>query len=331
MKNNQFLYNLKGIGHFLYPRFLNKYIFSRKLEQINRLKDNQLQTLAKRINYYCSFDKTTVQNCSTPSRLELLSKGSRYFFDTYEYMKYFPKDLIYFLEFGDVNYHVDFPSLCKSRPISQNNGKNVLLKLDKLRHFKFFTPKIVKKLPYENKKDMLFFRGGCYQPHRQEFIKKYFHHPLCDLGHIGKIKPELMQWQKQKISLEEHLQYKFILSLEGNDVASNLKWIMSSNSIAVMPKPKFETWFMEATLKPNQHYIEIAPDYSDLEERLEYYLSNPQEAKDISRAANAYVEQFIDKKQEDLISFLVIRKYFYLTKQIEISKIEQEIFLLGDL
>ena len=39
--------------------------------------------------------------------------------------------------------------------------------------------------------------------------------------------------------------HKFILCIEGNDVASNLKWVMSSNSVAVMPKPKFESWFME--------------------------------------------------------------------------------------
>lgn len=331
LKNNQFLYNLKGIGHLLYPNFLGKYALSRKLKQITYLKESELKIIAKRVKYYCSFDKTTLQISANPSHFELLSKGSRYFFDTYEHMKYFSKDLVYLLEFGDVNYHLEFPSLCKSRPISQNNGKNVLLKLDKLRHFNFFDPQIAQKIPYEDKKNILFFRGGCYQPHRQDFIKKYFHHPLCDLGHVGKPKPELVKWQKQKIALEEHLQYKFILSLEGNEVASNLKWLMSSNSVTVMPKPKFETWFMEATLKPNQHYIEIDPDYGNLQERLEYYLSNPQEAKDISHNANIYVKQFFDKQQEDLISFLVIRKYFYLTGQIEISKLEEEIFCEGNL
>ena len=50
------------------------------------------------------------------------------------------------------------------------------------------------------------------------------------------------------MTINEQLHYKFILCSEGNDVASNLKWVMSSNSIAVMPKPKFETWFMEGIL-----------------------------------------------------------------------------------
>ena len=40
---------------------------------------------------------------------------------------------------------------------------------------------------------------------------------------------------------------------------------MSSNSVAVMPRPKYESWFMEGRLQPGVHYIEIKDDYSDLE------------------------------------------------------------------
>lgn len=75
------------------------------------------------------------------------------------------------------------------------------------------------------------------------------------------------------------MDYKFIMALEGNDVASNLKWVMSSNSIAVMPRPTCETWFMEGKLIPNYHYIEIKPDFTDLEERLKYYIEHPEEAQ----------------------------------------------------
>ena len=73
-------------------------------------------------------------------------------------------------------------------------------------------------------------------------------------------------WFRKKVSIDYHLKHKFILCIEGNDVASNLKWVMSSNSVAVMPKPKFESWFMEGKLIPDHHYIQIKEDYSDLEE-----------------------------------------------------------------
>ncbi|GIR91542.1 MAG: hypothetical protein CM15mP92_0060 [Halieaceae bacterium] len=79
---------------------------------------------------------------------------------------------------------------------------------------------------------------------------------------------------EKESSLDTHLKHKFILCIEGNDVASNLKWVMSSNSVAVMPKPKYESWFMEGKLIPNYHYILIKDDYSDLEEKLNYYKKN---------------------------------------------------------
>ncbi len=94
------------------------------------------------------------------------------------------------------------------------------------------------------------------------------------------------------MTINEHLAYKFIMALEGNDVASNLKCIMSSNSIAVMPRPKYETWFMEGTLIPDYHYIEVKPDYSDVEEKINYYIANPDKAEAIIEHAHAYVEGF---------------------------------------
>ena len=108
------------------------------------------------------------------------------------------------------------------------------------------------------------------------------------------------------------------MSLEGNDVASNLKWVMSSNSIAVTPRLTQETWFMEGTLIPNYHYIEVRDDFSDLEDRLQYYIAHPEEAEAIISHAHEYVRQFQDKKQERLISLLVLKKYFNVTNGLDI-------------
>jgi hypothetical protein len=90
---------------------------------------------------------------------------------------------------------------------------------------------------------------------------------------------------------------------------------MSSNSLAVMPKPKFETWFMEGTLKPNYHYVLIKDDFSDLEERMNYYINHPEEALEIIKNAHEYIDQFRNTKREELISLLVLEKYFYRTGQ----------------
>ena len=107
------------------------------------------------------------------------------------------------------------------------------------------------------------------------------------------------------------------MCVEGVDVATNLKWVMSSNSIAVMPRPKIESWFMENKLIPDKHYIEIKDDYSDLESKIKYYVKKPEKCKIIIKNANQYVSQFKNKSREDLISLLVIEKYFHFTGQQE--------------
>ena len=105
------------------------------------------------------------------------------------------------------------------------------------------------------------------------------------------------------------------MALEGNDVATNLKWVMSSNSLAVMPRPTCETWFMEGRLQPNVHYVEIKSDLSDLEERMNYYIAHPEEAQRIIENAHEFVKQFMDKEREQLIQILVAEKYLRLSGQ----------------
>jgi spore maturation protein CgeB len=72
---------------------------------------------------------------------------------------------------------------------------------------------------------------------------------------------------------------------------------------------------MEGTLKPNYHYIEVSDDFSDLEERLTYYIEHPEEAEAIIQHAHDYVAQFQDKEREKLIALVVLKKYFDFTNQ----------------
>ena len=92
---------------------------------------------------------------------------------------------------------------------------------------------------------------------------------------------------------------------------------MSSNSVAVSPKPLYETWFMEGTLIPDQHYIAIREDFTDLEEKLNYYLKHPEKVRQIIQNANEHAQQFKYKYREDLLSLLVLEKYFVQTGQMD--------------
>lgn len=271
--------------------------------------------IMQRVDYYNKLDKDNLHldqkawdKKAVCIKDQKMTEQKVYFLDSMEYARAFDGNNKWNLLEGDIIYVDDIPTIVKSRPLGEGNENSVLLKMDKVRHFIF----IKDKMPFAQKKDVAIFRGKIAgKDIRLKFVEEYFGNPRFDIGVIDMIKPE---WKADKISIYDHLKYKYIMALEGNDVASNLKWIMSSNSIAVMPKPTCETWFMEGTLKPNYHYIEVKPDLSDLEERMDYYTSHPAEAEAIIRHAHEYVEQFKDKKREEIISLLVLDKYFKLLR-----------------
>ena len=308
-KNNKFLYYLNGFISLLFPKF----IYRNKLDKIlSSIPHKKLEYILHRVNYYNKIDNKAESNndWGRLSNLKIKKKGKTYFFDTYSLTKYFSQSLKANFLFGDINYVPSQISFVKSRPINLDNHNSILLKLNKVRHFLFIND----NYPVEKKKNILFGRAAVQQKQRIEFYKKYFDNELCDLGQINKGTSH-DQWYKKKVSLDYHLRHKFILCIEGNDVASNLKWVMSSSSVAVMPKPKFESWFMEAILVPDYHYIQIKDDYSDLEKKLKFYIKNPEKLKQISINANNYVNQFRDSSDEKIISLLVMEKFFAFTNQ----------------
>lgn len=238
-------------------------------------------------------------------------KYTTYFFDLYNGIKYFPLHLRFAYLFGDVNTEPTEPTFVKSRPITNGYSNAVILKLNQIRHFSF----IKDKKSYRSKKDQIVFRNVVRQPQRQLFMKCFYGHPMCNVGQINKdaVCPE---WVADYLTIPQQLDYKFIACIEGNDVATNLEWVMSSNSIAVMPRPKYETWFMEGTLIPDYHYIEIKPDYSDMIEKLQFYIEHPKKAEEIIAHAHQFVREFQDMRTEKLIGLLTIQAYFKKSHQI---------------
>lgn len=298
------------IKSFLIKSLPTESVDKKKKKLISKLSIAEVEALKQRVDYYCKLERQ--QNVTFKNTVRDLKKPvtpKAYYFDTYEYARYFDENQKINYEFGDVTWIPKVPAIVKSRPISDDNQNAVLLNLDKARHFVF----VENDKNFLEKKDLMIGRAAVYQEHRYKFYEQYFNHPLCDLGQVNKRQGNLA-WLKPKIPIEKHLDYKFILSLQGNDVATNLKWIMSSNSIAVMPKPTLETWFMEGKLEGGKHYIEIKHDYSDLEEQLNFYIAHPEKCLEIIKNAHEHCAQFFNKNSEDLCSLLVLEKYFNLSK-----------------
>lgn len=305
LKKKKLPYYIQGYWRSILPvkKDLDSHIQQLK-SQLSPLEQTQAE---ERALYYCaSLIGSPFSETRTIADLRKPKSPKAYYFDTYEYARFCPSTLPVDFVFGDVTHIPSVPSLVKSRPITPENKNSVLLNMDKARHFMW----VQDSRKWEDKQDRLIGMGAIYQQHRYAFFEKYFGHPLCELGDVGKNGIGRPEWHSHKRTIAQHLSYKFILSLQGNDVATNLKWIMSSHSIAVMPPPTIETWFMEGRLVGGYHYVEIRPDYEDLEEQLLYYLTHPIKANAIIEHANTYCAQFFNPLLEDFCSLLVLKRFY---------------------
>ena len=311
-KNPKFIYYIKNVIRQAWPKsWLNSQL-DKELAKLDQRPDKDY--ILQRVDYYCKllaetpYDHEEWQRQAIEIGQQPMTSQSVYYYDALEYARWFDQHLRWILKSGDVDYALDLPSIVKSRPIHEDNSCNVMLNLEKVRHFLF----VDDRKPFTEKKNVAIFRGKIGQQTGRKDTSVKMNRPMFDIGAIGHQFP---QWHSEKLTIGEHLDYKFIMSLEGNDVASNLKWVMSSNSIAVTPPLTCETWFMEGTLKADYHYIEIKPDFSDIEEKLQYYIDHPDEAQQIINHAHEYIDQFRDQKREKLISLLVLQRYFELTNK----------------
>ena len=96
------------------------------------------------------------------------------------------------------------------------------------------------------------------------------------------------------MTVPDMMKYRYIVSVEGNDVATNLKWALASGSVVLMPAPTVETFFAEGALIPYFHYIPVMSDMSDLELKIIFCEHHLAACERIGQNGRAYATQFSD-------------------------------------
>jgi hypothetical protein len=222
--------------------------------------------------------------------------------------------------FSDHTQSKKYPCFVKAKTVGVEDG-SVILKLNTFGHLSML-PEIRKvDIPFYAKNNKMIWRGvstgndfGNYL--REDLVDKFQHHPNPDIDVKYTLlvqtlrKPNDYYILAPKMQYTDYLKSKFLISVEGNDVATDLKWKLLSNSVVLMPKPKKCTWFMEDQLIPYVHYIPLSDDFNDLEEQYAWCLSHLDECNQIAINATKYMEQFMDTDNENIITREVLRQYF---------------------
>jgi len=304
--------NSSRIKLFFYINFLIFYIKSKLGIGKNYEFNGDVDTFDSNhlVDYYCKLESIRIGDLRSRMKDVSLTKNTGYAFDFYKVMASFSTYIQFNYLWGDIVHVPEYPTFVKSRPIIRNNQNSVLLPLDSYRHFHF----VHDSIDYDRKISKAVWRGAVYQEHRQAFLRAVTGFDFCDVADTS---VEVLRRSSDNfMSINNQLQYKVIFSIEGNDVATNLKWIMFSNSLCFSPKLKYETWYCEGLLQPFVHYVEIKDDFSDIEEKFHYYMNHPDEAKQIIINAQAHARRFVNETHRLTMAKKVVSKYISLSGQL---------------
>ena len=213
-------------------------------------------------------------------------------------------------EHGDVSWDIKYPCFTKTRPI--HDKTNIIILLNFNRHWKELENLKNIDKPFNAKKEIAIWRGTTTgnnnRPgNRFSLIEKWYdklEHIDVGFSNICQNKDSYNKYVKGRVPIEELLKYKYLICVEGNDVASGLKWMLYSQSVVLMPKPTIVSWFMEDHLVPFKHYVPIENDWSDLQKKVEWCKNNEEECKTIIKNANKYVQRFLEEFDNGFASYI---------------------------
>jgi hypothetical protein len=191
---------------------------------------------------------------------------------------------------------------------------------DKVGGYRAFREKSKKYLtPFKTKTQKLLWRGQLDVGMKVSTIRKALlevskDQPWSDVGEFrwggkGKSGP---------IDMEKHCEWQFLAHTEGNSWSGRLRNLVNCNSAIIIHNPLEWMAHFYPILKPDgpeQNYIAVKNDWSDLPEKMDYYLKHQEEAERIAEQGR---RTFRDRYMTPAAEACYIRRMIY-----EWAKVQQ--------
>lgn len=278
-----------------------------------------------------TFEDICQINSKTYSMEEIRQRYAAYITQAQSIVSHFKGNSYFGLCSEDNRRTFNSPSFVKSRLISARATPFPILPLNVDRHWGGVFEVNQVDVPFREKDDKLVWRGlttGNFKKIADSDIysSRFYvalvnvRHESIDIGYNAIVQISdatsdidlkiISSKTKGAMSVEAQLRSKFILSLEGNDVATGLKWILNSNSTLIMPPPTCETWACEGELMPFVHYVPVKSDLSDINEVYEWCMRNLAECERIALNGKEFIESFSCREVEEELKMEVVATYF---------------------
>jgi hypothetical protein len=148
---------------------------------------------------------------------------------------------------------------------------------------------------------------------RFRFLMNWIDDPRFDVGYTNTSEivlsehPFIDTYERQKISRETFQNYKYIVVLPGNDVASSFYWTMNSGSVGLVVECGFET-FATHHFKPWEHYVPIRRDQANVERIMRWCVNNQGECQAIAKRAQEKCKFLADEGLRVTINKSIVSK-----------------------
>ena len=204
------------------------------------------------------------------------------------------------------------PVLSKVR----RDESSVILRLNARRHWQPLPRSFeIDTTPWRQKRDAAVWRGGMGGTTRRNANGEYVQRAalvrrLDEWARDPHLDVRVVQLgdgsEEAWLSKEQLMGYKMIVSAEGNDVASGLKWNLLSSSTVVMPPPTVASWGLETLLVPWVHYVPLHANMSNLPQMARWCLDHPDECEAIGVRGRCFAAAWLDEERERRIERAVV-------------------------
>lgn len=189
--------------------------------------------------------------------------------------------------------------------------------------------------PWDQKINRLIWRGGMTgtiatnpMPGNPWKEKDFFKYPRTRLMELAQDNPYLIDAKYanstliyeylalkyphfigEKISIEEHIKFKYQLLIDGNSAAwDRALWQFFSNCFILKQESNFMQWYYNG-LQPYVHYLPVKKDLSDLVENLEKLQKNEKDYLQIIENAQAFAQERLSYARMLQYIYLVLLEY----------------------
>jgi hypothetical protein len=169
----------------------------------------------------------------------------------------------------------------------------------------------IERIPWESKKSIAYWRGclsgGKAPTVRTRVVWDLHDFPHADAKltrnlnmdpeHMGRLLfPEDTRFYDQARSLQEHIQHKYILILDGNCIASALQWVFASGSVPILITHPGNNWWFSKFLIEGYHYISVDYDLSNLRQVIQYLVEHDEYAHDVATHAMEFAKTVLSSE-----------------------------------